>query len=127
MKYKKARKKYSDDERQKRLKKQKTFAGVSGDQSEQLRPMSDVEKYRLIEGQIFSTKDILQLRIGEEANLRGICIRVARSDNANLTVVGLNFYVHASVHENSGWHVRQAICRESDDHLKIPLKDIVDP
>jgi len=126
-KYKKARKKYVDDERLKRLKKQKAFVGVSGDQSKQLRPMTDVEKNRLIEGQIFQSKEILQLRIGEEANLRGICIRVVRSDNANLTVAGLNFYVHASVLENSGWHVRQAICRESDDHLKIPLKDIVDP
>jgi len=126
-KYKKARKKYVDDERLKRLKKQKSFVGVSGDQSEQLRPMTEVENNRLIEGQIFQSKEILQLRIGEEANLRGICIRVVRSDNANLTVAGLNFYVHASVLENSGWHVRQAICRESDDHLKIPLKDIVDP
>jgi hypothetical protein len=126
-KYKKARKKYADDERQKRLKKQRAYVGVSGDQSEQLRPMTEVEKYRLSEGQIFKNKDILQLRIGEEANLRGICIRVARSDNSNLTVVGLDFYVHASVYENSGWHVHQAICREGDDYFKIPSKDIVDP
>jgi hypothetical protein len=126
-KYKKARKKYADDERQKRLKKQRAYVSVSGDQSEQLRPMTEVEKYRLTEGQIFQNKDILQLRIGEEANLRGICIRVARSSNSILTVVGIDFYVHASVYENSGWHVHQAICRESDDHFKIPLKDVVDP
>ena len=75
-KYKEARKKYSDDEQQKGLKKQKAFVGVSGDQSKQLRPMSEVEKYRLSEGQIFQSKDILQLRIGEEANLCGICIQV---------------------------------------------------
>ena len=82
---------------------------------------SGEKKYRLTEGQIFQNKDILQLRIGEEANLRGICIRVTRSSNSILTVVGIDFYVHASVYENSGWHVHQAICREGDDHLKIPL------
>jgi len=74
-KYKKERKKYCDNERQKRLRTQNAdgegFVGVSGDQSEQLRPMTEVEKYRLIDGQIFKSKDILQLRIAEEANLRG--------------------------------------------------------
>ena len=63
-KYKKARKKYADDERQKCLKNQMAFVGVSGDQSTQLRPMSEVEKYGLSEGQIFQSKDILQLGLG---------------------------------------------------------------
>ena len=125
--YKQARKKYTDEERQRRLKQQRGYTGVSGDQSEQLRPMSEVETFRLNEGQIFQNKDVLQLRIAEEANLRGICIRVARSTNSILSVVGIGFYVHSTVYENSGWHIHQAICREGDDHLKIPFKDVVDP
>lgn len=130
--YKRARKKYANMERQKRLKdvktKEKGYASVSGDQSEQLHPMSDVEKNRLSKGHTFSSKEVLQLRIGEEVNLHSICTRVClSSDVSTLTVAGFNFYAHASVYENVGWHVHVAICRECDDVLKILLKDIIDP
>ena len=72
--------------------------------------MSEVEKGRLLEGQVFRTKDLVHLRIAEEANLRGISTRVQRSDVVNLLVVGINLYVHASLYENTGWHVYTAIC-----------------
>jgi len=42
-------------------------------------------------------------------------------------VVGLNFYVHATVHEHASWSVHTAVCREGDDILKIPPRDRVDP
>ena len=71
--------------------------------------MSEVEKERLLGGQVFRTKEIVHLRIAEEANLCGISTRVQRSDMANLTVVGINFYVHASLHENAGWQVHTTI------------------
>jgi hypothetical protein len=129
-KYVKARKKYVDDERHKRLKANKstTKGGglLSGDQTEQLRPMSEVEKARLSVGDIFRSKDVVVLRIAEEANLRGISTRVQRSDVMNLTVVGINFYVHATVYENVGWCIHAAVCRECDDTLKIPPRDRVD-
>jgi hypothetical protein len=130
-KYVKARKKYVDDERHKRLKaKKSTTKGgglLSGDQPEQLRPMSEVEnKARLSVGDIFRSKDVVFLRIAEEANLRGISTRVQQSDVMNLTVVGINFYVHATVYENVGWCIHAAVCRECDDTLKIPPRDRVD-
>ena len=119
-----------DDERHKRLKaKKSTTKGgglLSGDQTEQLRPMSEVEKARLSVGDIFRSKDVVVLRIAEEANLRGISTRVQRSDVMNLTVVGINFYVHATVYENDGWCIHAAVCRESNDTLKIPPRDRVD-
>jgi hypothetical protein len=88
--------------------------------------MSDVEKARLSVGHIFRSKDVVKLRIAEEANLRGISTRVQRSDVMNLTVVGVNFYVHATVYENKGWCIHAAVCRECDDILKIPPRDRVD-
>jgi hypothetical protein len=88
--------------------------------------MSEVEKARLSVGDIFRSKDVVVLRIAEEANLRGISTRVQRSDVMNLTVVGINFYVHATVYENVGWCIHAAVCRECDDTLKIPPRDRVD-
>ena len=88
--------------------------------------MSEVEKARLSVGNIFRSKDVVKLRIAEEANLRGISTRVQRSDVMNLTVVGINFYVHATVYENVGWCIHAAVCRECDDILKIPPRDRVD-
>ncbi len=129
-KYVKARKKYVDEERHKRLKAKKSMtkggSDLSGDQTKQLRPMSEVEKAQLSVGHIFRSKDVVVLRIAEEANLRGISTRVQQSDVMNLTVVGLNFYVHATVYENVGWCIHAAVCRECDDILKIPPRDRVD-
>jgi hypothetical protein len=89
--------------------------------------MSEVEnKARLSVGDIFRSKDVVFLRIAEEANLRGISTRVQQSDVMNLTVVGINFYVHATVYENVGWCIHAAVCRECDDTLKIPPRDRVD-
>jgi len=62
--------------------------------------MSEVEKARLSIGNIFRSKDVVKLRIAEEANLRGISTRVQRSNVMTLTVVGINVYVHATVYEN---------------------------
>ena len=94
-KYVKERKKYVDSERHKRLKGNKSVTKnvsyLCGDQTEQLRVMSAVEKTPLSEGDIFKSKDVLALRIAEEANLRGISTRVQRSDVFNFTVVGINF------------------------------------
>ncbi len=68
---------------------------VSGVQIEQLQCMSEVETHCLLEGDTFKNKEVLQLRISKEANLRGISFRAHRSDLMNLIVVGINFYVNA--------------------------------
>ena len=58
--------------------------------------MTDVESNRLVEDHTFVTKDILNLCIAEEANLRCIKMKVERSDDTNLIVVGINFYVRGA-------------------------------
>jgi hypothetical protein len=88
----------------------KLSATVSADQIEQLRPMSVVETHHLVEGYTFKNKNVLQLRISEEANLRGITTRANRSDVMNLTIAGINFYVNATFHEHSCWVVHTAVC-----------------
>ena len=64
--------------------------------------------------------------IAEEANLRGILTRVQQSNLNNLTVVGIHFYVHATVYEHVGWCIHAAVCQEGDNILKIPPRDRVD-
>jgi hypothetical protein len=105
----------------------KLSATVSGAQIEQLHPMSKVETHRFLEGDTFKNKDVLQLRISKEANLRGISTRAHRSDLMNLIVVGIDFYVNASFFEHSGWVVLAAVCREGDNVLQIPPKYRIDP
>ena len=65
--------------------------------------MNDVESNCLEEDHIFVTKDILNLHIAEEANLRCIKMKVERSDDTNFIVVGINFYVSGTFSENAGW------------------------
>jgi hypothetical protein len=125
--YKAARKKYTDKQRLARVASTKSvFTSLicSGCQDDHLRPMGDVDKNRLSENQTFQSKDVLHLRIAEEANLRGITTRAVRSDSTNMTVVGITFYVNATFSEKLGWTVQSAVCREGDDILKIPPKDV---
>ena len=127
------RRKFTDEARKTRMKNTKSISLSSssstsfcGWQNEQLRPMSEVETNRLEMGHTLNSKDVLQLRIAEEANLRGICTRTQRSDFSNLVIVGIDFYVKASLYENDGWRVHDAICCEGDDMLQIPPKDRID-
>lgn len=58
--------------------------GVSpftGDQTPGLRLMEVVEGCRLQKGHTFQEKDVLHLRVAEEANLRQIFVVIKRSDN----------------------------------------------
>jgi hypothetical protein len=89
--------------------------------------MSDVESAPLLVGHSFSTKDILHLRVAEEAILQGIVMKVVRSNDQNFTASGVNFYVWASFTERVGWTVHSAMCWEGGDLLQIPPKFRVDP
>jgi hypothetical protein len=93
------RKAFTDRDCHRRVKKSKLEAKlsgtVSGAQIEQLRPISEVETHRLLEGDTFKNKEVLQIRISKEAKLRGISTRAHRSDLMNLIVVGIDFYVNA--------------------------------
>ena len=81
--------------------------------------MTDVESNWLEEDHKFVTKEILNLLIAEEANLRCIKVKVERSDSTNLIIVGFKFYVSGSFSENAGWTAHIVVCREGDDLFKI--------
>jgi hypothetical protein len=44
----------------------------------------------------YATEEILNLCIAEEANLRCMKMKVEHSDDTNLIVVGINFYVRGA-------------------------------
>ncbi len=73
--YAKARKAYTDKQRTTLVKGDKSLSKSSsftGKQNDQLCTVIEVEKSGLIANQTFRSKDLLQLHISEEANLRGI-------------------------------------------------------
>jgi hypothetical protein len=130
-KFKKMRRKYTDKRRNTIAKTmqeadlasspQRTqMITYSGDQTPSIRLMMVVEAYPLLDGQLFQTKEILMIRIAEEANLRHIKVKVVKSNHVAYIVAGHNFYFAAGVRMESGWLVRVACCREGNDNLSIP-------
>ncbi len=103
--YAKARKVYIDKQQIACVKSDKSLSKSSSftdEQNDQLRTMNEVEKSGLIDNQTFKSKDVLQLRISEEANLHGINTIANRSDHTSVTVIGVNFYVNATFSEKVG-------------------------
>lgn len=86
----------------------------SGDCSPMLRMMTDVMQRRLMPGDSFQNKEVLRMRIAEEANLAHKEITTVRSDKMQLVVVGSDFYIKANNTERRGWVVSTAICRDGD-------------
>jgi hypothetical protein len=116
--YTKERKKYTDGLRMKRLKDQnKEYKpeSFSGCLALVLRPMLNVQKCRLEVNHTFPDKEILAMRVAEEANLRRINILCARSDLRDFRCTGPRFAVVACHMEHLGWHVSVANVRECDD------------
>ncbi len=129
MAYAKERKAYNDKQRCARVKAVQSvshLSGYSGHNSTQLRTMKDVESNRLEEDHTFASKNILNLRIAEEANLRCIKMKVERSDSSNFILVGIQFYVSGSFSESGGWKANTVVCRAGDDLLKIPPNEWID-
>ena len=62
--------------------------GYSGCTADRLRPMSEVAQFALLEGHTFPDKETLLMRIGEEANLYGVRIKIVRSDTFQVDVRG---------------------------------------
>ena len=120
--WKKRRKAWTDRRARKRRQKKIGF-GVgdlltySGDASPGLRMMTVVQQRRLAAGDTFQFKTTLAMRIAEEANLRGIQISTVRSDQSQMLVVGVDFYVKASNSERRGWVVTTAVVREGDGNM----------
>ena len=82
------------------------YISYTGDNTRTIRPMSIVFRNRLKEGDTFYSKEILQLRIAEEANLLKLQIYWARSHASLLQAVGEKFWVSANLHEKKGWSVK---------------------
>ena len=89
----------------------------TGDDTLGLRLMEIVEGRRLCVGQSFQDRDVLRMRVAEEANLRQIGIVIKRSDNRSFEVVGDDFYVKANNGKRKGWVVAAAVVREGDGPL----------
>ena len=85
-----------------------------------LRPLVEVEKYRLCEGQMFPDKNTFWMRIAEEALLRNINIQSVRSEYTVLVVCGPSFHCEGTFREGHGWTCKVAVCREGDDTSSIP-------
>ena len=127
--YRKERKAFTDSLRAKRIHDGDVINAhpPTGVQTTVLRPMAEVSSAHLEVGHSFKDKEVLLLRIAEEANLRGIEVRTARSDGVNIRRTGDNFNVAAVYSELKGWVVttcdidnRKEL--ESDDEVIIITK-----
>jgi hypothetical protein len=91
-KYRNVRKAFTDKRRNELAKAAQSAGGLAlqytGCCSEQLRPLQEVDSHPLLPGLTYPGKDILHLRIAEEAMHRGIATKINRSDDTNLTIVG---------------------------------------
>jgi hypothetical protein len=116
--FRKVRKKYTDGLRIKRLREivheEYIPESYSGCLSPFLRPMADVQKGRLEVHHTFPDKNMLLMRVAEEANLRGVNIFSARSDLREYTCTGSQYCVRANHTEQNGWTVSVADVRECD-------------
>ena len=129
--YKAERKVYTDSARRKLMQNLSSIdmnstpqkehnSEYTGDLSPHIRVMSVVEHRQLMQGHTFPNKDILMIRIAEEANYRNIKVKVLKSCSMQYEVGGDMFYVKASHRLKEGWKVSACICRDSDDLLLIP-------
>ena len=86
----------------------------SGQTSPTIRPMTEVEAFPLKKNHTFNDKNILLLRIAEEANLRGIRLHVLKSNPMSVHVRGYKFVVRANFSTLKGWHCSRVQCREGE-------------
>ena len=75
--------------------------------------MMVIEKYCLLAGQTFVSKEIVWMRIAEEANHRQIKFTTEISNLFNLYVSGDNFRVQVNFSKKNKWKVKLAAVREN--------------
>jgi len=92
----------------------------TGDQFSHIRLMTAVKNSPLMTGHTFAEKDIMMIRIGEEANLCNIRVKVVKSCKMQYEVSGDSFYVKVSNLMFQGWTICSLCCRGNDDTLIIP-------
>ena len=84
--------------------------------------MTVVENCPLMAGHTFAEKETMMLRIGEEANLCNIRVKVLKSCKMQYKVAGDSFYVKVSNLMFQGWMICSLCCRENNDALIIPTR-----
>ena len=144
--WKKQRKAWYDRRRKMKLENNSLLADsidYGGDLTSSIRIMTTVESRRLRVCDNFPTKEIAQIRIAEEANLKGLTVTTLRSDNTQVIVVGHNFYVKENNTTKKGWVVTKRVIDDGDgpipmnektrkwmethSHLLTPVKDDLPP
>ena len=116
------RKAYTDKKERERRKRaslgsnESTDIEYSGVLDERLCPlMTDVEMSPILIGHTFPTKEVLLIRIAEEANFCGCQIAIQRSDNFKIHSHGMDgssFSIQATYSTSSGWKVTSCLTRE---------------
>ncbi len=81
-----------------------TYSGVT---DPRLRTMAEVSGARLQVGDTFPNKDVLAIRIAEEAIQVNASITVTQSDAVQYRAVGINFYAQANTNQIEGWVVNK--------------------
>ena len=118
--YKKKRKAYNDQMHKMRVKLARKGleqgssnvnpSDYKGCNLDRIQTMEEVEAHPLMAGHSFSSRDIMYLRVTEEANLRSIVIKINRSDNQQFVATGIDFYIQAIFTDRVGWTVTTAVC-----------------
>jgi hypothetical protein len=115
------RKAYTDNKERERQKRaslgsnESTDIEYSGVLYESLRLMTDVEMSPILVGHTFPTKEVLLIRIAEEANFCGCQIAIQRSDNFKVHAHGMDgssFSIQATCSTSSGWKATSRLTRE---------------
>ena len=78
------------------LPQKQVVTDYTGDQFPHILLMTAVENSPLMTGHTFAEKDTMMIRIGEEANLRNIRVKVLKSCKMQYEVSGDSFYAKVS-------------------------------
>ena len=82
-------------------------------------PMMDVKAFRLDVNQTFPDREILAMRVAEEASLCSINFICSQSDVRDFECTGYRFCVFAHRSEHWGWHVSTAYVRKGDEFIAL--------
>ena len=90
---------------------------LTGNHAPTIRTMKEVKMCRLSKGQTFASRNYVLMRVREEANLRGISMRIEKSDGSKIVCWSretVDFYVFARQSYKKGYEVVTAIVRPMD-------------
>ena len=104
-------KRFTDRKRKRLLKEAETVRDdnitYSGVTDPRLRTMAEVSGARLRVNDSFPNRDVLAIRIVEEAIQSNTSITVTRSDSVQYRAVGINFFAQANKNLTEGWVVNK--------------------